>query len=227
MLIDANRWGMIILNYLKSPLICTSIWLAQWYNFFFLWDFLNSIRHSRKSYNTKTVTDIASRSETNHIESASHLETMLWKKISCHFRSVILSWAFPNIIEPQNFLFKSTRQSSQLTSLLSWDSRVNCLPQFIHIFIALISFLIPFKTSCYSYRRYRYYGCRCSHRNCPPFCLLYYIETRFLKQWHYQQHLYRQYYTDHQHQWRRVHILYHTTKESGWSYIMNPKTGNG
>jgi hypothetical protein len=92
-----------------------------------------------------------------------------WKKddMSGYVRSIILSRAFPIFIELQNLLFKSTRQSSQITSS-SWDSGVNCLPQSIHIFMPPSLFLTPFKTGCYSYRRYSYYECRrfyrCLHR---------------------------------------------------------------
>lgn len=95
-----------------------------------------------------------------------------WKKddMSGYVRSIILPSAFPSFIELQNLLFKSTRQSSQITSL-SWDSRVNCLPQSIHIFRPLILFLIPFKTGCYSYHRYCYYECRRFYR-CPNLVFL-------------------------------------------------------
>jgi hypothetical protein len=107
-----------------------------------------------------------------------------WKKddMSGHLRSVILSWAFPIFIELQNLLFKSTRQSSQIT-LLSWDSGVNCLPQSIHIFMSLILFLTPIKTGRYPYHHYCYYECRRFYR-CPlrkrHICLLYYIEMILL-----------------------------------------------
>jgi hypothetical protein len=103
-----------------------------------------------------------------------------WKKddMSGHLRSVILSWAFPIFIELQNLLFKSTRQSSQIT-LLSWD----CLPQSIHIFMSLILFLTPIKTGRYSYHHYCYYECRRFYR-CPlrkrHICLLYYTEMILL-----------------------------------------------
>jgi hypothetical protein len=71
-----------------------------------------------------------------------------WKKddMSGYVRSIILSRAFPIFIELQNLLFKSTRQSSQITSS-SWDSGVNCLPQSIHIFMPPILFLTPCKTA--------------------------------------------------------------------------------
>lgn len=90
-----------------------------------------------------------------------------WKKddMSGYLRSLILSWAFPIFIELQNLLFKSTRQSSQITSL-SCDSVANCLPQSIQIFMPLILFLTPIKTGRYSYHHYCYYECRRFYR-CP------------------------------------------------------------